>query len=82
MIKKIKKINLSQIKLNLRRGILELDILLFSFISDQHKISLSLHHKFINFLTNDDINLYKLLMDLQQTKKPYINEIIKKIKKI
>lgn len=76
----IKKINLSQIKWNSRRGILELDILLSNFIKNNHKMSLMLHHQFISLLNNDDIDLYKWLIKLENSKKNYIKKIIEHIK--
>jgi succinate dehydrogenase flavin-adding protein (antitoxin of CptAB toxin-antitoxin module) len=80
MKKNIKKINLSQIKLNSRRGILELDLLLSNFIKKNNNMTLILHHQFVSMLNNDDMYLYKLLININKSKKQYIEKIITYIK--
>ena len=72
----IKKINLSQIKWNSRRGILELDLLLSNFIKKNNNMSLTLHHQFISLLNNDDNDLYNWIIKSIKTNKSYIKQII------
>lgn len=72
--------NISKIYLSCKRGMLELDLILLTFMEHTYlKLPTKLKWQFIALLNESDQELYKLLLGQHKSKK--LNNIIKHIKK-
>lgn len=58
----MKEMNFSKFYFKCRRGILELDIILFNFLKNISYMSENKQEMFLNFLEESDVNLYDWLV--------------------